>query len=62
MVYILGGFSGSNSTPLLSRTEFLWPAVMIASSAFQAGASIIKVVVYTNKPGLFACFRLFLYV
>lgn len=36
-------FSGSNSGQILSGIEFAWPLVMIASSAFQAGASIIKV-------------------
>ncbi|KAK3425716.1 hypothetical protein EUGRSUZ_F02159 [Eucalyptus grandis] len=34
--------SGSNSGQILSGIEFAWPLVMIASSAFQAGASIIK--------------------
>ncbi|KAH9690271.1 protein CLT2 [Citrus sinensis] len=34
--------SGSNSGQMLSRVDFLWPSMMIASSAFQAGASIIK--------------------
>lgn len=28
---------------MLSGVEFVWPALMIASCAFQAGASIIKV-------------------
>lgn len=35
--------SGANDAGTLSEVEFLWPALMIASSAFQAGASILKV-------------------
>lgn len=35
--------SGANDASSLSEVEFLWPALMIASSAFQAGASILKV-------------------
>ena len=35
--------SGSSADQMLSGVEFIWPAVMIISSAFQAGASIIKV-------------------
>ncbi|XP_021642412.2 protein CLT2, chloroplastic isoform X2 [Hevea brasiliensis] len=34
--------SGSSADQMLSGFEFIWPAVMIISSAFQAGASIIK--------------------
>ncbi|PIA52236.1 hypothetical protein AQUCO_01000245v1 [Aquilegia coerulea] len=33
---------GSNGGQLLSNIDIMWPALMIASSAFQAGASIIK--------------------
>lgn len=33
---------------MLSGIEFIWPALMIASSAFQAGASIIKVIAMDN--------------
>ncbi|XP_058081218.1 protein CLT2, chloroplastic isoform X1 [Magnolia sinica] len=40
--------SGSNETQLLSQVEFLWPALMIASSAFQAAASIIKEFVFID--------------
>ncbi|PRQ21056.1 putative chloroquine-resistance transporter [Rosa chinensis] len=35
--------SGSNSGQMLSGVEPVWPLLMIASSAFQAGAFIIKV-------------------
>jgi hypothetical protein len=35
--------SGANGGPFLSELNFFWPAVMIASAAFQAAASIIKV-------------------
>ncbi|KAI3460077.1 hypothetical protein Pfo_016740 [Paulownia fortunei] len=34
--------SGANNSQMLSGVGPLWPAVMIASSAFQAGASIVK--------------------
>ncbi|KAG5543776.1 hypothetical protein RHGRI_016509 [Rhododendron griersonianum] len=36
--------SGSDAGQMLSGIGFLWPVLMIASSAFQAGASILKVV------------------
>ena len=36
-------FSGSNAGQMLSGVPPLWPALMVASSAFQAGASIMKV-------------------
>ncbi|KAK8552123.1 hypothetical protein V6N13_120546 [Hibiscus sabdariffa] len=34
--------SGSDTGQMLSGIELMWPGVMIASAAFQAGASIIK--------------------
>lgn len=37
------GDSGATSSGMLSGVGPLWPAIMIASSAFQAGASIVKV-------------------
>ncbi|XP_030528545.1 protein CLT2, chloroplastic isoform X2 [Rhodamnia argentea] len=40
--------SGSNSGQSLSGIDFAWPLVMIASSAFQAGASIIKESVFID--------------
>ncbi|XP_015886031.3 protein CLT2, chloroplastic isoform X1 [Ziziphus jujuba] len=40
--------SGSNSSKMLSGVEFVWPALMIASNAFQAGASIIKEYVFID--------------
>ncbi|KAF8024729.1 hypothetical protein BT93_F1799 [Corymbia citriodora subsp. variegata] len=40
--------SGSNSGQMFSGIEFAWPLVMIASSAFQAGASIIKESVFID--------------
>ncbi|KAK4276911.1 hypothetical protein QN277_015005 [Acacia crassicarpa] len=40
--------SGSNAGQMLSEVEFLWPALMIVSSAFQAGASIIKESIFIN--------------
>ncbi|XP_062164842.1 protein CLT2, chloroplastic [Alnus glutinosa] len=40
--------SGSNAGQMLSGVEFVWPALMIASSAFQAGASIIKEYVFID--------------
>ncbi|KAM7518489.1 hypothetical protein LguiB_017451 [Lonicera macranthoides] len=40
--------SGSESDQILSGTGFVWPALMIASSAFQAGSSIIKESVFIS--------------
>ncbi|KAF9620890.1 hypothetical protein IFM89_015287, partial [Coptis chinensis] len=37
--------SGSDEGQLLSNIDIIWPRLMIASSAFQAGASIIKVAI-----------------
>ncbi|KAH0989084.1 hypothetical protein GBA52_000567 [Prunus armeniaca] len=45
--------SGSDSGQMLSGVESMWPVLMIASSAFQAGASIIKLMLHTfsiHKP------------
>ncbi|KAI4308664.1 hypothetical protein L6164_031718 [Bauhinia variegata] len=41
--------SGSNDVQMLSEVELFWPALMIASSAFQAGASVIKESVFINS-------------
>jgi len=43
MIFSLWKCSGANGGPFLSELNFFWPAVMIASAAFQAAASIIKV-------------------
>ncbi|ONI35423.1 hypothetical protein PRUPE_1G535300 [Prunus persica] len=40
--------SGSDSGQMLSGVESMWPVLMIASSAFQAGASIIKEFVFVD--------------
>ncbi|KAK9271246.1 hypothetical protein L1049_026836 [Liquidambar formosana] len=40
--------SGSNTGQMLSGIEFVWPALMIASSAVQAGASILKEFVFVD--------------
>jgi drug/metabolite transporter (DMT)-like permease len=40
---ILAVASGANSGPFLSDVKLFWPAVLMASSACHAGASIIKV-------------------
>ncbi|KAM4069286.1 hypothetical protein ACB094_12G078400 [Castanea mollissima] len=40
--------SGSNADQMLSGVDFMWPVLMIASSAFQAGASIIKEFIFTD--------------
>ncbi|CAK7347284.1 unnamed protein product [Dovyalis caffra] len=40
--------SGSNADEMLSGVEFIWPAVMILSSAFQAVASIIKEFIFID--------------
>ncbi|XP_039114198.1 protein CLT2, chloroplastic [Dioscorea cayenensis subsp. rotundata] len=39
---VLAVASGSSEGQFLSQIGFLWPALMVASSAFQAGASILK--------------------
>lgn len=39
---ILAVASGANEGQFLAGVEFIWPALMVASSAFQAGASILK--------------------
>ncbi|XP_004501668.1 protein CLT2, chloroplastic isoform X2 [Cicer arietinum] len=41
--------SGSNAGQMLSEVEFFWPALMIVSCAFQAGASIIKEFVFLDS-------------
>ncbi|XP_031279216.1 protein CLT2, chloroplastic [Pistacia vera] len=45
---VLAVSSGSNAGQMLSGVEFVWPAIMIASCAFQAGASIIKEFVFVD--------------
>ncbi|XP_041018760.1 protein CLT2, chloroplastic [Juglans microcarpa x Juglans regia] len=40
--------SGSDAGQMLSGVEFKWPALMLASSAFQAVASIIKEFIFTD--------------
>uniref|UniRef100_A0A0D3HUY6 EamA domain-containing protein n=1 Tax=Oryza barthii TaxID=65489 RepID=A0A0D3HUY6_9ORYZ len=40
---ILAVASGANEGQFLSEVKFIWLALMVASSAFQAGASILKV-------------------
>jgi len=39
---ILAVASGANEGQFLSEVQLIWPALMITSSAFQAGASILK--------------------
>ncbi|KAL0001143.1 hypothetical protein SO802_014924 [Lithocarpus litseifolius] len=48
IVCIFHTCGGSNADQMLSGVDFMWPVLMIASSAFQAGASIIKEFVFTN--------------
>jgi hypothetical protein len=43
MIFFLYECSGANGGPFLSELNFFWPVVMMASAAFQAAASIIKV-------------------
>ncbi|PKU76613.1 protein CLT2, chloroplastic isoform X2 [Dendrobium catenatum] len=45
---ILAVASGSSDGQWLSGIEFLWPALMVVSSAFQAGASILKEFVFID--------------
>ncbi|XP_065857427.1 protein CLT2, chloroplastic isoform X3 [Euphorbia lathyris] len=40
--------SGSGTDQMLLGVEFIWPAIMIISTAFQAGASIIKEFVFVD--------------
>ncbi|XVF39670.1 hypothetical protein PTKIN_Ptkin01aG0051800 [Pterospermum kingtungense] len=40
--------SGSDTGQMLSGIELMWPGVMIASAAFQAGASIIKEFIFVD--------------
>lgn len=42
--FVVYNYSGSDAGQMLSGIGFLWPVLMIGSSAFQAGASILKVV------------------
>ena len=49
---VLHDFSGNDSGQMLAGVESVWPLLMIASSAFQAGASIIKVKAMNS---LFVC-------
>ncbi|KAF3326581.1 alpha-glucan phosphorylase family protein [Carex littledalei] len=43
--------SGSDEGQFLSNVEFIWPMMMIGSSALQAGASILKefIFIYGEK-------------
>ncbi|CAD6270008.1 unnamed protein product [Miscanthus lutarioriparius] len=45
---LLLGRTGANEGQLLSEVKLIWPALMIASSAFQAGASILKEAVFID--------------
>ncbi|OAY71327.1 Protein CLT2, chloroplastic [Ananas comosus] len=45
---ILAVASGANEGQFLSEVDFIWPALMILSSAFQAGASILKEFVFID--------------
>ncbi|KAK4489969.1 hypothetical protein RD792_000623 [Penstemon davidsonii] len=45
--------SGSNTGQLLSGVRILWPALMIAACAFQAGASIVKEYVFLDAATRF---------
>ncbi|OEL35867.1 Protein CLT2, chloroplastic [Dichanthelium oligosanthes] len=40
--------SGANKGEFLSEVQLIWPALMISSSAFQAGASILKEAVFID--------------
>jgi len=45
---ILAVASGANEGQFLSEVQLIWPALMIISSAFQAGASILKEAVFID--------------
>ncbi|XP_066162461.1 protein CLT2, chloroplastic isoform X2 [Oryza sativa Japonica Group] len=45
---ILAVASGANEGQFLSEVKFIWLALMVASSAFQAGASILKESVFID--------------
>ncbi|MQL70223.1 hypothetical protein Taro_002507 [Colocasia esculenta] len=46
---ILAMSSGLTGGQFLTQVEFVWPALMIASSAFQAGASVLKEFVFIDS-------------
>ncbi|KAF7144233.1 hypothetical protein RHSIM_Rhsim05G0206000 [Rhododendron simsii] len=46
--FVVYNYSGSDAGQMLSGIGFLWPVLMIASSAFQAGASILKESVFID--------------
>ncbi|KAK2981033.1 hypothetical protein RJ640_005925 [Escallonia rubra] len=46
--YVFPDNSGSDSGQMLSGTGFVWPTLMIASSAFLAGASVVKESVFID--------------
>lgn len=46
---VLAVASGANTGQFLSEVEFHWPALMVASSAFQSGASILKEFVFIDS-------------
>ncbi|GFP97404.1 crt homolog 1 [Phtheirospermum japonicum] len=45
---VVAVMSGGNNSRMLSGIKPMWPAMMIASSAFQAGASIVKESVFVG--------------
>uniref|UniRef100_A0A453K2Y2 EamA domain-containing protein n=1 Tax=Aegilops tauschii subsp. strangulata TaxID=200361 RepID=A0A453K2Y2_AEGTS len=45
---ILAVASGANDGHLLSGVKLIWPLLMVISSAFQAGASILKESVFVD--------------
>ncbi|KAJ4795783.1 CRT (chloroquine-resistance transporter)-like transporter 2 [Rhynchospora pubera] len=45
---IIAVASGSGGGQVMSQVELLWPALMIASAAFQSGASILKEFVFID--------------
>ncbi|KAG1342120.1 protein CLT2, chloroplastic [Cocos nucifera] len=46
---VLAVASGANEGQFLSEVEFRWPALMVASSAFQSAASILKEFVFIDS-------------
>ncbi|XP_061371732.1 protein CLT2, chloroplastic-like isoform X2 [Gastrolobium bilobum] len=46
---VLAIASGFNAGQMLSKVDFFWPALMIVSCAFQAGASVIKESVFIDS-------------
>ncbi|KAM3302219.1 hypothetical protein P3S67_016721 [Capsicum chacoense] len=48
LAFVIMECSGSDSNQMLAGIAFVWPVLMVASSAFQAAASVIKEFVFID--------------